>query len=66
MAGSITVLGGDGQRGPAGAELSVPVTAQIVSRSGRPIAGVVAGFHPASSGGIGRAGVSIPRMRAGS
>ena len=50
VAGSITVLGGDGQRGPAGAELSVPVTAQIVSRSGRPIAGVVAAFHPAASG----------------
>jgi hypothetical protein len=48
VAGSITVLGGDGQRGPAGAELSVPVTAQIVSRSGRPIAGVVAGFQSAS------------------
>ncbi len=57
VAGSITVLGGDGQRGPAGAELSVPVTAQIVSRSGRPIAGVVAGFHPAASGASARAGV---------
>jgi adhesin/invasin len=50
VAGSITVLGGDGQRGPAGAELPVPVTAQIVSRSGRPIAGVVASFHSAASG----------------
>ena len=50
VAGSITVLGGDGQRGPAGAELPVPVTAQIVSRSGRPIAGVVASFHSAVSG----------------
>jgi hypothetical protein len=50
VAGSITVLGGDGQRGPAGFELPVPVTAQIVSRSGRPIAGVVASFHSAASG----------------
>jgi hypothetical protein len=50
VAGSITVLGGDGQRGPTGAELPVPVTAQIVSRSGRPIAGVVAGFQPAAGG----------------
>jgi hypothetical protein len=50
VAGSITVLGGDGQRGPAGAELPVPVTAQIVSRSGRPIAGAVASFHSAAAG----------------
>jgi hypothetical protein len=50
VAGSITVLGGDGQRGPAGAELPVPVTAQVVSRSGRPIAGVVASFHSAAAG----------------
>ncbi len=50
VAGSITVLGGDGQRGPAAAELPVPVTAQIVSRSGRPIAGVVASFHSAAPG----------------
>ena len=50
VAGSITLLGGDGQRGPAGEVLPLPVTAQIVSRSGRPIAGVVAGFHSAVSG----------------
>ena len=50
VAGSITLLGGDGQRGPAGEALPLPVTAQIVSRSGRPIAGVVAGFHSAVSG----------------
>jgi hypothetical protein len=52
VAGSITVLGGDGQRGPAGGELPVPVTAQIVSRSGRPIAGVVASFHSAVAGAL--------------
>ncbi|HEU4526175.1 MAG TPA: Ig-like domain-containing protein [Gemmatimonadales bacterium] len=50
VAGSITVLGGEGQRGAAGAELPVPITAQIVSRSGRPIAGAVAGFQPAGTG----------------
>ena len=52
VAGSITVLGGDAQRGPAGTALPGPVTAQIVSRSGRPIAGVVAAFHSASSGAV--------------
>lgn len=50
VAGSITVLGGDGQRGPAGAPLPLPVTAQIVSRGGRPIAGVVASFHADAPG----------------
>jgi hypothetical protein len=52
VAGSITVLGGDGQRGPVGAELPVPVTAQVVSRSGRPIAGAVAGFHSLAAGAV--------------
>jgi hypothetical protein len=51
VAGSITVLGGDGQRGPAGRALSAPVTAQIVSRSGRPLPGVVATFGPVVPGG---------------
>jgi adhesin/invasin len=50
VAGSITVLGGDGQRGPAGAELPTPVTAQVVSRSGRPIAGAVANFQSPAGG----------------
>ncbi|HEY7612070.1 MAG TPA: Ig-like domain-containing protein [Gemmatimonadales bacterium] len=52
VAGSITVLGGDGQRGPVGAGLPVPVTAQIVSRSGRPIAGAVARFHSLAAGAL--------------
>jgi hypothetical protein len=43
--GSITVLGGDGQRGAAGRPLPVPLTAQIVSRSGRPLPGIVATFR---------------------
>jgi adhesin/invasin len=47
---SITVLGGEGQRGPAGRALPLPVAAQIVSRTGRPIAGVPAVFHSATSG----------------
>jgi hypothetical protein len=37
---SITVIAGEDQRGPAGKALGSPVTAQVVSRSGRPVAGV--------------------------
>ena len=47
---SITVLGGEGQRGPAGRSLPVPVAAQIVSRTGRPMPGVAASFHSPSPG----------------
>ena len=47
---SITVLGGEGQRGPAGRSLPVPVAAQIVSRTGRPMPGVAAIFHSVSAG----------------
>lgn len=47
---SITVLGGEGQRGPAGRSLPVPVSAQIVSRTGRPLPGVRAVFHSTSVG----------------
>ncbi len=47
---SITVLGGEGQRGPAGRSLPVPVAAQIVSRTGRPMPGVAATFHSVSAG----------------
>jgi hypothetical protein len=47
---SITVLGGEGQRGPAGRSLPLPVAAQIVSRTGRPISGVAATFHSVSLG----------------
>lgn len=43
---SITVLEGEDQRAPAGHPLAKPVTAQIVSRTGRPIAGVAAAFVP--------------------
>ncbi|HEX2220096.1 MAG TPA: Ig-like domain-containing protein [Gemmatimonadales bacterium] len=48
--GSITVLGGDGQHGPAGQPLPRPVTAQIVSRGGRPMAGAVATFGSTAHG----------------
>jgi hypothetical protein len=48
--GSITVLGGEGQRAPAGKALPVPVSAQIVSRTGRPMPGVAAVFHSPSVG----------------
>lgn len=47
---SITILGGEGQRGPAGRALPVPVAAQIVSRTGRPMPGVAATFHSVSPG----------------
>jgi adhesin/invasin len=47
---SITVLAGEGQRGPAGRPLPVPVAAQIVSRTGRPMPGVIATFHSPSPG----------------
>ncbi|HEX6104480.1 MAG TPA: Ig-like domain-containing protein [Gemmatimonadales bacterium] len=42
---SITVLEGEGQRAPAGRSLGTLVSAQIVSRTGRPIPGVPATFQ---------------------
>jgi hypothetical protein len=48
---SLTIVGGEEQRAPAGQPLPSPVTAQIVSRSGRPVAGVAASFLV--RGGIG-------------
>jgi hypothetical protein len=41
---SLTLLGGDGQRAPAGRRVSQPVLVQVVSRSGRPIEGVPVRF----------------------
>jgi hypothetical protein len=41
---SLTLLGGDGQRTPAGQRVSQPVLVQVVSRSGRPIEGVAVRF----------------------
>lgn len=45
---SITVLDGEDQRAPAGRPLGRPVTAQVVSRTGRPVAGAVVAFRPRS------------------
>jgi hypothetical protein len=41
---SLTLLGGDGQRAPAGRRVSQAVLVQVVSRSGRPIEGVPVRF----------------------
>lgn len=53
---TITVLAGEGQRAAAGARLPAPVTAQVVSRSGRPVAGVAVRFETAT-GGVAEPGV---------
>jgi hypothetical protein len=47
---SVTLVSGEGQRAPAGRALPTPVTAQIVSRSGRPVSGAAVSFRvdPAS------------------
>lgn len=42
---SVTVVAGEDQRAPAGRPLPTPVTAQIVSRSGRPVPGVQVEFR---------------------
>ena len=42
---SVTVVAGEDQRATAGRTLSTPVTAQIVSRSGRPVPGVAVEFR---------------------
>jgi len=47
---SITVLAGENQRSPAAAALPTALGAQVVSRSGRPVAGVPVRFEPASGG----------------
>ncbi|HYC31557.1 MAG TPA: invasin domain 3-containing protein [Gemmatimonadales bacterium] len=49
---SITLLEGEEQRGPAGRTLPTPVTAQIVSRTGRPIPGVAATFLPRAASAV--------------
>jgi hypothetical protein len=41
---SLTLLGGDGQRAPAGRPVPNPIAVQVVSRSGRPIEGVPVHF----------------------
>lgn len=44
VAASITVVAGEDQRAAVGQALAAPVAAQIVSRTGRPIAGAAASF----------------------
>lgn len=51
VAATITLLAGDGQRAPAGQRLAVPLKAQIVSRGGRPMAGVPVRFAVAEPTG---------------
>ncbi len=41
---SLTLVGGDGQRAPAGRRVPNPIAVQVVSRSGRPIEGVPVRF----------------------
>jgi hypothetical protein len=41
---SLTLVGGDGQRAPAGRRVANPIAVQVVSRSGRPIEGVPVRF----------------------
>lgn len=49
---SITVLAGEGQRAPAGSRLGSPLAAQVVSRSGRPVAGVAVYFESQTGGSV--------------
>lgn len=51
VAATITLLAGDGQRAPAGQRLAVPLKAQLVSRGGRPMAGVPVRFAVAEPTG---------------
>lgn len=48
---TVTVQAGDGQRASAGRRLTTPVRAQIVSRGGRPLAGVAVRFGVGDSAG---------------
>jgi hypothetical protein len=51
VAASITIVGGEDQRMAAGQPLPAPVAAQVVSRTGRPIAGIAASFIVRSGSG---------------
>lgn len=50
--GSLTVVGGEGQRAPVDRRLSAPIAVQVVSRGGRPIAGVAVRFATADGGSV--------------
>jgi hypothetical protein len=49
---SLTLLGGDGQRAPAGRRVADPVAVQVVSRNGRPIEGVPVRFVLPEGAGV--------------
>ena len=51
VASSITLTAGAEQRAAAGQKLPEPVAVQVVSRSGRPVAGVVVRFDPSTTAG---------------
>jgi len=51
VAASVAVVTGEGQRASAGRPLPTPVTAQIVSRSGRPVSGIPVEFRVQSGQG---------------
>jgi len=51
VASSITLAAGTEQRAAAGQTLPDPVAVQVVSRSGRPVAGVMVRFDPSASEG---------------
>lgn len=47
----LKVVNGSGQSAPAGSTLSTPVTVQVLTSGGRPVAGVTVGFAVTSGGG---------------
>ncbi len=49
---SLTVVSGEGQRAPVDRRLGAPVAVQVVSRGGRPIAGVPVRFATADGGTV--------------
>ena len=62
---SLTLLGGDGQRAPAGRRVANPVAVQVVSRSGRPIEGVPVRFVLPEGAGADRSASPAPPMPRG-
>jgi hypothetical protein len=52
VAASITVVSGEGQRAQVERRLAAPVAVQVVSRGGRPIAGVPVGFSTPDGGTV--------------
>ena len=48
---AFAVVAGDGQRGPAGAELSVPLVLRMVDEDGSPVGGMPVAFEVTAGGG---------------